>query len=68
MSYSWFNRQELFQKAKDRYHNCGGKQKLLSTILKTGEFFLKKQKISIKACQKKKKKKKENMERTDTEK
>ena len=25
MSYYWFNRQELFQKAKYRYHNCGGK-------------------------------------------
>ena len=27
MSYYWFNRQELLQKAKDRYHNCGGKEK-----------------------------------------
>ena len=25
MSYHWFNRQELLQKAKNRYHNCGGK-------------------------------------------
>ena len=25
MSYYWFNRQELLQKAKDRYHNGGGK-------------------------------------------
>ena len=25
MSYYWFNRQELLKKAKDKYHNCGGK-------------------------------------------
>ena len=34
MSYYWFNRQELLQKAKDKYHNCGEKQNLLNTILK----------------------------------
>ena len=27
MSYYWFNRQQLLQKAKDRYHQCGGKEK-----------------------------------------
>ena len=27
MSYYWFNRQELLQKANDRYHNCRGKEK-----------------------------------------
>ena len=27
MSYYWFNRQELLQKAKDKYHNCGRKEK-----------------------------------------
>ena len=27
MSYHWFNRQQLLQKAKDRYHQCGGKEK-----------------------------------------
>ena len=27
MSYYFFNRQELLQKAKDKYHNCGGKRK-----------------------------------------
>ena len=27
MSYYWFNRQELLQKAKEKYHNCGGKEK-----------------------------------------
>ena len=27
MSYYWFNRQKLLQKASDRYHNCGSKEK-----------------------------------------
>ena len=27
MSYYFFNRQELLQKARDRYHNGGGKEK-----------------------------------------
>ena len=40
MSYYWFNRKELLQKAKDRYHNGDGKKKLLNIILKTG-FYLK---------------------------
>ena len=39
-----FNRQELLQKAKDRYHNGGGKENLLSTILKTKKFWEKTQK------------------------
>ena len=27
MSYYWFNREELLQKAKTKYHNKGGKEK-----------------------------------------
>ena len=27
MSCYWYNRQELLQKTKDKYHNCGGKEK-----------------------------------------
>ena len=34
MSYYWFNRQELLQKAKDRYHNCGGKENAAEYYLK----------------------------------
>ena len=48
-----FNRQELLQKAKDRYHNGGGKENLLSTILKTKKFWEKTQKINMEACMKK---------------
>ena len=35
MSDYWFNRQELLQKAKNKYHNCGGKKMLLNIILQT---------------------------------
>ena len=34
MSYYWFNRQELLQKTKDKYHNCGGKEKAAGHYLK----------------------------------
>ena len=27
MSYYWFNREELWKKANEKYHNKGGKQK-----------------------------------------
>ena len=27
MSYYWFNREEVLQKAEEKYHNCGGKEK-----------------------------------------
>ena len=27
MSYYWFNGQKLLQRANDRYHICGGKEK-----------------------------------------
>ena len=27
MSYYWFNKKELLQKAEEKYHNCGGKEK-----------------------------------------
>ena len=33
MIYYFFNRQELLQKAKDKYHNCGGKKNPLNIIL-----------------------------------
>ena len=33
--YYWFNRKDLLKKAYDRYHNKGGKKKLLCIIKKT---------------------------------
>ena len=38
MSYCWFNRQELLQKAKGRYHNGSGKKKLLYIIARIERF------------------------------
>ena len=35
MIYYWFNRQELLQKAKARYHNCGGKKKAAEYYLES---------------------------------
>ena len=43
MSYYWFNRQELLQKAKNKYHNCGGKEKSAEYYLENRVFFLKEQ-------------------------
>ena len=37
MSYYWFNRQESLEKAKDRYHNGGGKQEADEYYLKNRE-------------------------------
>ena len=34
----WFNRRKLLQKAKDRYHSCGGKEK-------TAEYYLGNRKV-----------------------
>ena len=35
-SYYWFNK-DLLQKAKDRYYNCGGKEKAAIKYLKNEE-------------------------------
>ena len=37
MSYYWFNRHELFEKAKNRYHNGGGKKEAAEYYLKNRE-------------------------------
>ena len=60
MSYYWFSRQELLQKAKNRYHNGSGKKKLLNLISRNREVLGEEAKIGTKACQKKKKKQKKN--------
>ena len=49
MSYYWFNRQELLQKAKNRYHNDSGKKKLLNFISRNREVLGEKAKIGTKA-------------------
>ena len=55
MSYYWFNRKGLLQKAKDRYHNCEGNEKAADYYLENRGVLKKKQKVSIKTCQKIKK-------------
>ena len=50
------NRQELLQKPKDRYYNCGGKGKAAEYYLENSGVLKEKSKLSIKICQKKKKK------------
>ena len=68
MSYYWFNGQELLQKAKDKYHNFGGKEKAAEYYLENKDVLKEKnKKISIKTCQKKKKKQNENIKRIDKE-
>ena len=38
MSYYYFKKQELLQKAKHRYHNCGGKEKAAKYYTTNKEF------------------------------
>ena len=33
MSYYWFSREEVLQKAEEKYHDCGGKEK-------AGEYYI----------------------------
>ena len=35
ITYYWFNRQELLQKSKNRYHNCEGKEEAADYYLKS---------------------------------
>ena len=60
MSYYCFNREELLQKTKDKYHNCCDKEKAAEYYITNKEVFLKKknQKICIEIFQDIEKKKK----------
>ena len=51
MNYCWFDRQEILQKAKERY----SKEKLLSIMHKTKKLKNKSQESVTKTCHKKKK-------------
>ena len=46
MRYYWFNRQELLQKVKDKYHNCSDKEK-------AAEYYLEYKDVSKKKAKKK---------------
>ena len=56
----FFNRQELWQKAKDRYHNGGGKEKAAKYYIEHKEVLRENAKVSIETCLQK-----ENMEVID---
>ena len=64
MSYYWFNRQEILQKAKERY----SKEKAAEYYLENKEAIKEKWKNHIKTCQKKKKTRvsKEKISATDS--
>ena len=55
MNYYRKNRETLFKKAYDKYHNKGGKQKGANIIKIIKKKSRKKEKISRKICQKMKK-------------
>ena len=38
MNYYWFNREKILKNEKDKYHNKGGKKRLLGIILKIKKF------------------------------
>ena len=55
MSYFLFNRRELLLKAKDRYHNGGGKEKAAEYYISNKELLKENAKISVETCLKKRK-------------
>ena len=59
MSYYWFNRQEILQKAKERY----SKEKAAECYKQNKEVIKKSQEIVIKTCQMKKKTKLKSIKR-----
>ena len=56
MSHYWFNRQEFFQKEKDRYHNGGGIEEAAEYYLKNKEVLRENASNKYRSLQKKKKK------------
>ena len=55
MSYYWFNRQELLYKAKDRYHNCVGREKAAEYYLENRRALKEKTKNKYKSLSEEKK-------------
>ena len=63
MSYYLFNRQDLLRKAKDIYHNCGGKGKAAKYYLQNNDVIKEKANNKYKNLSEEEKKQKENMKR-----
>ena len=66
MSYYWFNRQELLQKAKEKYHNGGGKKKATKYYQANKDAIKEKEKNKYKNLSEEKKEAKDNIPRIDT--
>ena len=67
MSYYWFNREEVLQKAEEKYHNCDGKEKAAEYYQTNKDVLKEKTKKGTEICQKKKKQK-DNITEIDTRK
>ena len=61
MSCYWFNRQELLQKAKGKYHNYGGKEKAAKYYLASNDAVKEKTNNKYKKLSEEEKKQKENI-------
>ena len=67
MSHYWFNRQELLEKAKDRYHNSSGKEKAAEYYIANKDVLKEKAKNKYKnQSEKRKRSKIENIAEIDT--
>ena len=67
LSYYWFNRQELLQKANDRYHNCRGKEKPAKYYLENEDILRENTRNRYKNLSEEEEKRKESAEETGTE-
>ena len=58
ISHYWFNRQELLEKAKDRYHNSSGKDKAAECYIANKDFLKEKARNEYKNLSEKEKEEK----------
>ena len=68
MSYYWFNKQELLQKAKETYDNCCGKEKAAEYYKANKDVLKEKANESYKNLSEKEKRGKKSIQKTDTKK
>ena len=68
MSYYWFNKQELLQKAKEKYGNCCGKEKAAEYYKANKDVLKEKANESYKNLSEKEKRGKKSIQKTDTKK
>ena len=66
MSYYWFNRKKLLEKAYKKYHKEGGKEQAASYCQRNKEAIKKKARQAYQNLSKEEKEKKENIKEIDT--